>query len=64
MAAMRTTFPSQRTADGLLVVPVDFSELRRAHRRERASFWAAFAAALTAALSLTGGAAGLALGIL
>lgn len=58
------SFPSHRTDDGLLVVPVDFTALRRARRREQVSFWAAFAAAAAASLSLVAGAAGLALGIL
>ncbi|GJE01447.1 hypothetical protein [Methylobacterium isbiliense] len=58
------TFPSHRTADGLLVVPVDFTALRRARRREQVSFWAAFVAALSVALSFLGGAYGLATGIL
>lgn len=61
---MRSTFPSHRTADGHLVVPVDFSDLRRARLSEQVSFWAAFGAAAAASLSLVTGAAGLALGIL
>ena len=58
------SFPSHRTQDGYLSVPVDFTALRRAQRREQASFWATFAAAVAASLSLVAGAAGLALGIL
>lgn len=58
------TFPHLRAHEGLLVVPVDFRELRRARRRERVAFWTAFGASLAGSLSFLGGAAALVRGAL